>query len=54
VMVEERDAVLASEMIDRHSGSIGTLCLVVRRPGTCVWTTKQMCSSRDVRICEHV
>jgi hypothetical protein len=27
------DALLASEMLSRHSGTVGTLCFVVRRPG---------------------
>jgi hypothetical protein len=31
--VREVDALLASEMIGRHSGALGTLCFVVRRPG---------------------
>ena len=33
--VREVDVLLASEMIERHSGSSGTLCFAVRRPGTC-------------------
>jgi hypothetical protein len=33
--VREVDVLLASEMIERHSGTIGTLCFAVRRPGTC-------------------
>jgi hypothetical protein len=32
--VREVDVLLASEMIERHAGSIGTLCFAVRRPGT--------------------
>jgi hypothetical protein len=31
--VREVDALLAGEMIGRHSGALGTLCFVVRRPG---------------------
>jgi hypothetical protein len=31
--VREVDVLLASEMIERHAGSIGTLCFAVRRPG---------------------
>jgi hypothetical protein len=34
--VREVDVLLASEMIERHAGSIGTLCFAVRRPGTLV------------------
>ena len=31
--VKEVDVVLGSKMIQRHSGRVGSICFVVRRPG---------------------
>lgn len=31
--VKEVDVVLGSEMIHRHTGHVGSICFVVRRPG---------------------
>lgn len=36
MMVQEVDVLRGREMIRRHSGSVGSICYVVRRPGACV------------------
>lgn len=44
--VKEVDVVLGSEMIHRHTGHVGSICFVVRRPGSCRLVLVVRCGGR--------
>ena len=44
--VKEVDVVLGSEMIHRHTGHVGRICFVVRRPGSCRLVLVVRCGGR--------